>query len=82
MFKRQQLGELEQNGLIQNAEAAAINRGLQLASEMDVQKITVESDSCSVIARLRSSCDNLSDVGIILDDVCGVRMEYGILSES
>ncbi|KAL5827457.1 hypothetical protein ACOSQ4_019254 [Xanthoceras sorbifolium] len=51
------------------AEAMAILRGIQFASEMGISPIMVESDSLSVINIITSHAFPLSDVGVVISDI-------------
>ncbi|KAL5815344.1 hypothetical protein ACOSQ4_025985 [Xanthoceras sorbifolium] len=63
-------------------EALAILRGLRLAIDMGLSTVCVESDAASVVKQLSSRVSSCSDIGLILDDILSLVVNFADLSFS
>ncbi|KAL5779613.1 hypothetical protein ACOSQ2_010350 [Xanthoceras sorbifolium] len=63
-------------------EALAILRGLRLAIDMGLSTVCVESDAASVVKQLSSRVTSCSDIGLILDDILSLVVNFADLSFS
>ncbi|KAL5792899.1 hypothetical protein ACOSP7_001493 [Xanthoceras sorbifolium] len=63
-------------------EALAILLGLRLAIDMGLSTVCVESDAASVVKQLSSRVTSCSDIGLILDDILSLVVNFADLSFS
>ncbi|KAL5819042.1 hypothetical protein ACOSQ4_022884 [Xanthoceras sorbifolium] len=63
-------------------EALAILLGLRLAIDMGWSTVCVESDAASVVKQLSSRVTSCSDIGLILDDILSLVVNFADLSFS
>ncbi|KAL5783297.1 hypothetical protein ACOSP7_008326 [Xanthoceras sorbifolium] len=63
-------------------EALAILLGLRLAIDMGLSTVCVESDAASVVKQLSSQVSSCSDIGLILDDILSLVVNFAALSFS
>ncbi|KAL5783740.1 hypothetical protein ACOSP7_008769 [Xanthoceras sorbifolium] len=61
-------------------EALAILLGLRLAIDMGLSTVCVESDAASVVKQLSSRVTSCSDIGLILDDILSLVVNFADLS--
>ncbi|KAH7572293.1 hypothetical protein JRO89_XS04G0233800 [Xanthoceras sorbifolium] len=63
-------------------EALAILLGLHLAIDMGLSTVCVESDAASIVKQLSSRVSSCSDIGLILDDILSLVVNFAALSFS
>ncbi|KAH7544499.1 hypothetical protein JRO89_XS15G0175400 [Xanthoceras sorbifolium] len=63
-------------------EALPILLGLRLAIDMGLSTVCVESDAASVVKQLSSRVTSCSDIGLILDDILSLVVNFADLSFS
>ncbi|KAL5819286.1 hypothetical protein ACOSQ4_023128 [Xanthoceras sorbifolium] len=63
-------------------EALAILLGLRLAIDMGLSSVCVESDAASIVKQLSSRASSCSDIGLVLDDILYLAVDFSGLSFS
>ncbi|KAL5850480.1 hypothetical protein ACOSQ3_008533 [Xanthoceras sorbifolium] len=57
-------------------EALAILLGLRLAIDMGLSTVCVESDAASIVKQLSSRATSCSDIGLVLDDILSLAVDF------
>lgn len=63
-----------------SVEVGALLRGLQLAADLDIRFLEVESDSLSLIQLLNSPSNSISAIGSIIDDIYHFAQVCNVIS--